>query len=378
MIVNINKIFGLQIFILTSIIVILIISIPALAVLRVPLYVGHILFFFIMILYFKEKLSTSLAQNILIAILLYVIVQSMYLQLDWIVVLQSILMPLILIFTIQIASLSAKSFYLNNYHSKLAKQLLVLFPFFCISFNQWSETRQAGLFMNPNITAHMSVMLLPFALLGLRNKYLKLLAVTIIFLITIITASRSALMAFLLSCAGCYLISKLNKSNFLLLFILALSATLISMYAVDFATWFFSDVIPLIGTSDSRLLYMGYNGRDILMDQALDRFSSQPLFGLGFDGAKFEIDGHALSTHNGLLELLLRVGVIGSILFFAFILSIINLIAKSHKDVKPYAFMSLIAILSLSTNSSTFFVFNYLFIYTLIIVLIGYRSQKDF
>ncbi|MEX7492958.1 O-antigen ligase family protein, partial [Acinetobacter baumannii] len=123
----------------------------------------------------------------------------------------------------------------------------------------WTESRQAGLFMNPNITGHLSVMLLPFILLGLRKKKFIVLAMVIALLVAIITASRSTLMALLLSCAGYVFVSMFPRIKFLIVFLLILTTTLVSMYAVDFAVWLLKDVLNLVDKYDSRFLYLGYN-----------------------------------------------------------------------------------------------------------------------
>ncbi|MEX7492959.1 O-antigen ligase family protein, partial [Acinetobacter baumannii] len=112
-----------------------------------------------------------------------------------------------------------------------------------------------------------------------------------------------------------------------------------------------------------------------LMEQALERFSHQPVLGLGFDGAKFEIDGHALGTHNGLLDLLLRLGYAGTALFAVFSIVIVKIASALKPPFKAVSIMALIAIFSLSTNSSTFFVFNYLFLYVLILICAGKKAR---
>lgn len=373
---NLNKIFGMSSFILISILIILIISVPALAFLRVPLIIFHVLSFFIAYVLLKKKIGVDYVQGSILVLLVYVIIQNLYLAEDWIVIIQSIAMPTLLLMTIQLSQMNSSYFYESGVYKVFAKILFCLLPFFVISFNDWSDTRSAGLFMNPNITAHMAVMLSPFVLLGLNTKKMKALLILLVFAIVGITASRSGLLAFLLATISYLLVSYFKNIKFIWVTILISATTLISMYGVDIALWFFSEVIPIIGKSDSRLLYLGYNGRDILFEQAIERFYTQPWFGLGFDGAKFEIDGNKLGTHNGLLDLLLRLGIIGTAIFAFFSVCLAYLASNANKSIKPVAIMSLVAIFSLSTNSSTFFVFNYLFLYSVILVYIGYYNKK--
>ncbi|WP_446089707.1 O-antigen ligase family protein [Acinetobacter sp. 1124_18A] len=228
--------------------------------------------------------------------------------------------------------------------------------------------------MNPNITAHMAVMLLPFIMLGIRTFKFRLLAVLIALAISIVTASRSATMALALSVGVFALFSFFPRLRFVSVLIVVLAATLISAYGVDIV----SAVIAKYSiTGDSRLLYTGYNSRDILMQIAVERFKGQPWFGLGFDGAKFELDGHELGTHNGLLDLLLRFGIIGTSIFAIFMLYLGFMVSRQKKPFKPVSAMALVAIMSLSTNSSTFFVFNYLFLYVVVLIYVGYFNRKN-
>lgn len=377
LVVNANKVFGISIFLLTSILVILVISIPSLSFLRVPLILAHIILFYLTILVFKKNIKIGFGLNLMLALVFYILIQNIYLSEDIIVVVQSIVMPLLVIITAQIARLNANFFYENEQYKTLAKLLLCIFPFFLISINIWSESRLSGLFMNPNITAHMAVMLLPFILLGVNTKKLKFLAIIFAFIIVAVTASRSGLMALTLGLSGFFIVNFFKKLGFFSLILLIGGAVSVSLYAVDIAISMVSQ-LHQYSASDSRLLYTGYNGRDILMDLAFERFKNQPWFGMGFDGAKFDLygDGSELGTHNGLMDLLLRMGIIGSILFFIYSLHLIYLTSKNNFKFKPIATMSLICIFSLSTNSSTFFVFNYLFLYTIILVYVGYEVSS--
>lgn len=376
MFVNVNKILGISSFVITSLLVIFITSIPSLAFLRVPLLLSHIFIFFLLLLYFKRKVHFNKISLMIAILMIYVLIQNLLLQEDWIVIGQAIVMVSLLFLTTQIAQNTGTYFYQENQYTNLSKFLLFLLPFFCVSFMSWTETRQAGLFMNPNITGHLAVMLLPFTLLGLKSKKFIILAIGIAFVVALITASRSTLMALLLSCGGYVFVNMYPKVKFPIVFILVSFTTLLSLYAVDFAVWLLTDVFHLVGKYDSRFLYLGYNGRDILMEQALERFSSQPILGLGFGGAKFEIDGHTLGTHNGLLDLLLRLGYAGTTLFALFSILLVKIASGLKPPFKAASIMALIAIFSLATNSSTFLVFNYLFLYVLILILAGQKAKE--
>ncbi|QXA07978.1 O-antigen ligase family protein [Acinetobacter pittii] len=373
--VNTNKLFGITPFLLSSILIILVISIPALSFLRVPLILGQTFFFYIAVILFGTKLYVDFGSKILFAMLGYLLIQNMYLGEDAIVIIQSIIMNFVLFTITQFASKSSEYYYISGAYKDTSKILLFILPTFAISITAWSDTRLSGLFMNPNITAHMTVMILPFIFLGLKSFKTKALAFVIALIIIVITASRSGLMALFLALGSYIFINYFKKSNFFIITSLVVLTTVVSAFAVDIAVLLISNYLQ---DSDfhSRLMYTGYNGRDILMEQALERFSHQRWFGLGFDGAKFDVgDGHELGAHNGLIELLLRLGVIGATIFGIFNLYLSFIISKQELPFKAASMMAFVSIFSLSTNSSTFYVFNYLYLYVVLLAYLGYKNR---
>lgn len=369
------KLISLNSFLLSSILIIFIVSFSSMAPLRAPLIVVHFALFYFLVMYKHKIVIMNKSLIIIFSLIIFVVIQSIIFQGSLLTIVQSIALVLFLFFTSQIALAEGNSFYYNEQYKTLSKILLVLLPFFLISFTRWSDFRQPGLFMNPNITSHLSVMILPFILLGLDQKKYKILAVIIVILVTLITASRSATLAFSLGLLTYIFVTIFPKSNFFTLFILLASVLGISIYSVEIADWFAGNFSSIASSSDSRLLDTGYNGRDILMQLSLERFKSQPVLGLGFDGVKFNFAGHELGTHNGLIETLIKFGLVGSFIFTLFCLSLIWMTSKHNARFKAATIMSMASIFSLSTNSSTFFVLNYLFIYTVLLVYLGYRVR---
>ena len=369
------KLISLNSFLLSSILIIFIVSFSSMAPLRAPLIVVHFSLFYFLVMYKHKIVIMNKSLIIVFSLIIFVVIQSIIFQGSILTIVQSIALVLFLFFTSQIALAEGNSFYYNKQYKTLSKILLVLLPFFLISFTRWSDFRQPGLFMNPNITSHLSVMILPFILLGLDQKKYKILAVIIVILVTLITASRSATLAFSLGLLTYIFVTIFPKSDFFTLFILLASVLGISIYSVEIADWFAGNFSSIASSSDSRLLDTGYNGRDILMQLSLERFKSQPVLGLGFDGVKFNFAGHELGTHNGLIETLIKFGLVGSFIFTLFCLSLIWMTSKHNARFKAATIMSMASIFSLSTNSSTFFVLNYLFIYTVLLVYLGYRVR---
>lgn len=366
---------SLNSFVLTSILVIFIVSFSALAPLRAPLIVIHFALFYFLVMYKHRMVIINKSLIAIFSLVFFVVIQSIIFQGSMLTIVQSIALVLFLFFTSQIALAEGKSFYHKEQYKTLSKILLILLPFFLVSFTRWSDFRQPGLFMNPNITSHLAVMLSPFILLGLDRKKYKFLAVILVAIITVVTASRSATLAFILSLLSYIFVTKFPRSNFFTLFLLLATVLGISIYSVEIADWASGMFTGLASSSDSRLLDTGYNGRDILMQLALERFQSQPVLGLGFDGVKFEFGSRELGTHNGLIETLIKFGIIGAFIFALFCLSLIWMTSKHNARFKAATIMALAAIFSLSTNSSTFFVLNYLFIYPVLLVYLGYRVQ---
>ncbi|MGM8909328.1 O-antigen ligase family protein [Psychrobacter sp. 1U1] len=375
--IKVPSFISLNSFVLTSILVIFVISFSNFANLRAPLIVVHFTLFYFLVMYKHQIVIMNKSLIAIFFLVLFVVIQSIIFQDSLLIIVQSIALVLFLFFSSQIALAEGRSFYYKEQYKTLSKTLLILLPFFLISFNSWSDLRQPGLFRNPNITSHLSVMILPFIFLGLDQKKYKALAVIIVIFITAITASRSAVLAFSLGLLTYVFVSIFPKSNFFTLLVLLLSVLGISIYSVEIAEWASGSFSGLASSSDSRLLDTGYNGRDVLMQLALERFKSQPMLGLGFDGVKFDFDGHELSAHNGLVEILMKFGIIGTFIFTLFCLSLTWMTSKHNARFKAATIMSLATIFSLSTNSSTFFVLNYLAIYPILLVYLGYRVQGE-
>jgi hypothetical protein len=94
MTIDLRRLFGISAFILTSIFIILIISIPAFAFLRVPLLIAHIGFFSLAYILCSKRVGVNFAQNFIFALIFYVLIQNLYLGEEWMVIVQSIAIPM--------------------------------------------------------------------------------------------------------------------------------------------------------------------------------------------------------------------------------------------------------------------------------------------
>ena len=355
-------------FIVISVFIIFVLQFPGLSLLRIPLILAHLILLFL--LNFKLRKLNAL-DFIFTLLITYVVIQSFLLQeiISLLYFLQAIISVVLYFIFYSYCSVLLRQGVELNFH-KLTKYITFFLPFFLISFQSWSLTRSAGLLGNPNITAHVFIMLTPFCLLIPHKIRYYILLLSIVLLGLIMFASRSAFMAFILGIVVYFTSLYFDRVKYkfsLYLFFLALVIYL-SYDAVNIAIQVMSKYNYLFSNVDSRLLYLSYNGRDLIYDMALERLKGHELFGLGFEGAKFESEmGHILSTHNGFLELFIRIGYIGTIIFSALlILMIYNISKTKNKYFRGAALMGFVIILSLATNSSTFFVFNYLFYYIII------------
>lgn len=378
LLMKLGSLFDIKSFVYSSLLIILLISYLDFLDIRVLLVTSQIVFFSIALIVIKKKLYMNFGVLILIILFIYIIIQNIVLQTESLYVFQSILMILILIMITQFSALNSNSFLGTEQYIKLSKRLLLFYPLLAISFRTWSETSSPGLYNNPNITGHISIMIIPLILIGIFDK--KKLVMTLWFfslVIVIVTESRSTLMAWALCLATYLVVKKIPKINTFGIIILVILTTIFSAYAIDIAVWLLFNSLNLSGQYDTRFLYLEYNSRDIIWEYASNRFYNQPFFGLGFGGSKFDLDGEILDTHNGYLEILIRLGLIGTFIFLIFILNLCYMISKSKSYFKPALIVSLVAIMSLATNSSTFFVSNYLFLYVNIIIFSAYVYSQN-
>ncbi len=261
----------------------------------------------------------------------------------------------------------------NTYAKSLA--FFIIYLLFFVSYQDWSLTRISGIFSNPNITAHTAVMVFPFAMLFLKKKSMLLLYFILLALL-LATASRSSLLAVL--CMSIAFIAcktrPFNNSCLIMLAVLC-SLTLFSWHAADLISES-AELVSKALDSHSRVFYTDDNGRDNLKEIAWQRFNNSPYFGVGSQLSKIKIGDEDFSVHNGYIELLLRYGLLGIIFLVTLFLQLFTAIMKQSNFYKTVSFVSLTGLLSLGTSSSIFFVLNYYFIWSFILILYCYRTSK--
>jgi len=324
------------------------------------------------------KVDKFIALNFLMV--LYTIVQSLIIQqkltlLVFIQAVVSVSMYLIFyLYNIKVVKKIDKKFLESTSY-----YLLFFLPVLLVSIVEWNIRRSAGLLGNPNVSAHTLLFMIPFVLMVKRTKLVYSILAIIVLICLVQFASRSAMLAFIFGVGG-YLISMKWPKNKFILYLIYVGAVIylsyevveIMKYFLDTYGYFFTDV-------NSRLLETTYNSRDVLFEQAFQRFQGNEFWGLGFDGAKFNLSGdHELSTHNGFLEILFRLGIGGLTIFGALLIYMLKKISQVKNNyLRSAAFMSFVIMMSLSTNSSTFFVFNFFFYYLIMIYCIAVFSKTS-
>jgi putative inorganic carbon (hco3(-)) transporter len=174
--------------------------------------------------------------------------------------------------------------------------------------------RITGAFDDPNYFGSYLAAMIVLAigcLLETRSRFLKasLLAIAGLLSVTLLfTQSRGALVAFM---AGLVVLAFTRGRRAGLMTIGAIILTAVVAYPV-FSQWRFGDAAPASVTDTA--------GRAEAWQEALHRFTTAPLFGIGF-GRFQEEASVGIAVHNWYVEVLAETGVVGFILWSLFCLA---------------------------------------------------------
>jgi O-antigen ligase len=121
----------------------------------------------------------------------------------------------------------------------------------------------------------------------------------------------------------------------------------------------------------------GYGGdasskeRAFLLEEGFNIFSNSPIFGIGLNNARYFLIKY---THNNYLELLIGVGIIGTILFYSIYIITIKKVYKMPPSMKRrYFFIMILVILLLDMATVTYYTKPVLFT----LLYIYYVAQKE-
>ncbi|MDB9955031.1 O-antigen ligase family protein [Flavobacteriaceae bacterium] len=365
----------LLLFIVISLIIVLITTTFKADFLRVPLMILHIIGTFIFRGSFSKPDSIV---YVLVIFFVYFIFQNLYLQTTSLAFLQSLILTVLyLLFYIYLKNVTIGGIERKNLKT-ISKSLFLLILFFFISPSvSLISGRYSGVFSNPNVTAHTALNIFPIILLGF-NKTNKIFVSFVVLGLIIFLGSRSSLVAFLLGFIVLFISMMFKKGLNFFYSLIVMSLVLYSSWNVIEITANSTDYLSLIFNEKNHLLYQGSNGRDELFDLSLKKWEESPVLGSGFYNSKIEYKNKEFSSHNSVYELLIKTGILGTILWLTLFLVIMYKICRSsNKWEKSLGLMSMAIILSLCSNSSIFFVFNYYWYYFSIIFIISQSRIKN-
>ena len=178
--------------------------------------------------------------------------------------------------------------------------------------------------------------LLPMILLYSRKSKFSVCASLLIFIIVLAIGSRGAFGIFLM-----FLFYDLlkSKSQFKYFVLVILGGLFFAFFFLDLQT-----ILDNIGLSSRTLnLILSGNldstsGRDVIYEKMLMRFYDHPLWGIGFFGDRYYLDGSY--CHNILLELFLNWGLLAGLFIFLYIIYIILFLYFKLCAEKQYVLMA--------------------------------------
>ena len=206
--------------------------------------------------------------------------------------------------------------------------------------NDGSTTRIYVDNFNPNWMAHGLVQgvnamtLMMFSKFNISKRVLSfsIISVTVIGLTVFLLGSRGGLVAYTLALIGFILSLNIFAKTKKLLLIVLISCIVILTFQVDFD---FSDSLIQRYTDAPTLVAEGnFSGRGEIWQEGLDNISRRNLFELFFGSgiSSFrEIVGRA--SHNGFINILFDLGIIGCIIYF---MLVFHLIIPSFKNSKKW------------------------------------------
>ena len=320
------------------------------------------------------KLSTKFVinntVNSLFILLVYSILQGFLLQVELVRMFQPIALLLLYILLINTV---CQIRHLFVYQNLILTLIVISFLGFFLPWSFMGDNRLIGLFGNPNRTAFMALFVFMYILLLRPKGFIKIASYVLFTLIIILTTSRGVVMALFLAFFAGYLINKAKHHIYIISLLLIGSVLLISLFAVDILSY----LIECFGlVSDSRLLSASYNGRDFIWEQAMMDFKESPIIGKGFVVGTYESEGGLqLNFHNGFINILSRMGLLGMFLSIVFLLSLLYDISHiSDTYNRSIAVMTVALIISLSTNDSLFMSLSYFFYMGLFIIFLSFKK----
>lgn len=266
-----------------------------------------------------------------------------------------------------------------NFVFKLALLFTVITSVYYI---YWSLTRPVIVLSGTINTVYYPLLLIPL-IFTKRSKFSTALIVLVVLFATLISEKRTALIALVLSIVVPVLVnpvsrhkSKLRRTTLFLviaLVVVALSSVFVLYFEVDIIDRFMN--LSLDGGSGRNQIYAvvwdtikGLNVKDLFIGNGFNAVAKDKIVML-IDSNVFGFE--YTSAHNDFLEVIYDYGIIGIILYAAFLIQMLRVTFKLYKKRSRYFSMALSACIIYLTVSTT----SHLIIYpTYIVFLLLFMS----
>ena len=257
-------------------------------------------------------------------------------------------------------------FYFASYDNSFTRKILFLTFVFCLIINLYNVATYKiwGAKRALASDIYFSLTLFPFSLLIVKNRIIKLLCISGMFLASFLSAKRTAFIGFIISMLLYVMVKETNKGSSIK-HIVKLLSSLIILSVILFITSDYIDSYFNLGLFErlNQLQEDGGGGRADIYEQVFTAFKVSPWYQKLFGHGMFEtLNVCGFMAHNDFLEVLYDYGLIAFASIVSFYLALIKKgidLAKRKSEYAP-SFVSSIAIgLLLSMFSYMLVYFTY-------------------
>jgi len=224
-----------------------------------------------------------------------------------------------------------------------------------------------------------------------EKKYILFFPILMMYLVILLTGSRSAL---LFSFINLLLFLFLKNRNGLINKFKLIATSIISILVVSFLIFNVPILYQIIGIRIESMITIinggnsnegSINSRGYMVEAGIEMFKQRPIsgYGIGNYGVVFStyLGGWNTYAHNNIIELLVGIGILGVIVYyFAQIIIIKDLVKasrySSHRKV-TFIFISLITSYILLSVSSVYYYSKHFNIILVIASIVGIINKKD-
>ncbi|NEW60755.1 O-antigen ligase family protein, partial [Sulfurovum sp. bin170] len=227
------------------------------------------------------------------------------------------------------------------------------------------------------LTIFSSLVLLSYSSIQNWFKIYNYLSIILSFYIIILTVSRKAMILAPLMILLSFSFKSLKIKNILLFIIIFYVA--IKLFTIYGDAQQLENILLLV---ERRFLGMfdmmgGQSGdhssaeRAHLISEGFNIFSGDPIFGIGLNNARHFLGKY---THNNYLELLIGVGIIGTIFFYSiYVVTLRNIYFMPKSQIRKYFFVMILIVLLMDMGTVTYYTKPLLFL----VLYIYFVAEKE-